>query len=260
MQTRKIINLKELTRDQELDLSSQSISASQVKEIVEYVKKHKIKSLNLENNNIGDEGCELLKNCNSLTNLNVTANNIGPEGAAQLSLMASLEILDISHNSIEDEGAVALSKSKSLNQIDVTFCEIGEIGIIGLMANKFIEKLFVEGKDIGELSLKAIFENDGLLSLSLRGKALDPDSIQLLNKNESLTDINLSWNLNKLNEKEIKGSIARNKDQAKAFLAKQGDLINSFFVNPHSSIVKEYVGQRVYKNAEDMESSIANKL
>ncbi|HHU0114210.1 TPA: hypothetical protein ACT9LX_002924, partial [Legionella pneumophila] len=76
----------------ELNLSNQKLNAQDIKElIVPFLNTNpEIKSLNLRNNNIGDEGAKALAANQSLSTLNLRANNIGDEGAKALAANQSL--------------------------------------------------------------------------------------------------------------------------------------------------------------------------
>ena len=69
----------------------------------------KLSSLNLCNNNIGDEGAKAVAANTTLTFLNLCSNKIGVEGAKALAANTTLMSLDVSYNEIGDEGAKALA-------------------------------------------------------------------------------------------------------------------------------------------------------
>ena len=76
-------------------------------------------TLNLERNDIGDEGAKALAENSTLTTLDLFHNGIGAEGAKALAENSTLTTLNLYTNGIGDEGAKALAENSTLTTLDL---------------------------------------------------------------------------------------------------------------------------------------------
>ena len=182
----------------ELDLHSNSIDDNETEIIAEYLKRNDIKLtiLNLSNNYIGFNGCELLADAlkinKTLTRLNIGNNNLYDHGVELLAeaLKINLTILELYlyNNLIKIEGVIPLAEALKVNTtltlLDLTSNGFGNEGI------KVITKALITNKILKTLVLCNItsnylyhIDNDGAIALA-----------DLLKINQTLTNLNLRWN------------------------------------------------------------------
>ncbi|EFC36576.1 predicted protein [Naegleria gruberi] len=83
-------------------------------------------SLNISNNEIGDEEAKHLGEMKQLTSLDISNNLIGDEGLKFINEMKQLTSLDISNNLIDDEGLKYLSEMKQLTSLNISNNVISE--------------------------------------------------------------------------------------------------------------------------------------
>ncbi|KAG2387543.1 hypothetical protein C9374_001137 [Naegleria lovaniensis] len=120
-------NLSHVT---EIDLGENPLDLMGVTYIVESQSFHALKSLKLEQANVGDMNCKILAKCKNLehlTELNLQSNkyigNFGCKYLAESQVLTKLKILNLAGNSIGNEGCKLLacaSCSSNLRELDVT--------------------------------------------------------------------------------------------------------------------------------------------
>ncbi len=151
-----------------------------------YLKTKALTSLDLEKNNIGDEGepalAEALKTNTTLTELNLDNNNIDDKGATVLAealkTNRTLTQLKLGFNIIGDDGAKAIGTVLETNNImkilKLYFNKIGVNGAIALIQNSTLRILDLNTNSIG---------NNNATGLA-----------NALKKNKTLKQLNLSKN------------------------------------------------------------------
>ncbi|KAJ1569565.1 hypothetical protein HK096_002669, partial [Nowakowskiella sp. JEL0078] len=147
----------------------------------------RVQALVLFNNNIGDEGTNVISSSlsqnSSLLLLHLGNNNIGDDGAKSISLSliknSTLQLLDLGSNNIGIEGAKALSflinKNPTIQLLHLGDNKIGDEGVIAICSslgkNSTLQVLDLGGNNIGIEGAKAIAwalsQNSSLQVLSL---------------------------------------------------------------------------------------------
>ncbi|MDF2966018.1 MAG: leucine rich repeat-containing protein [Rickettsiaceae bacterium] len=128
-----------------LDLSCNKLSASQFKQLMQYLSNNNfITTIDLVSNNLGEEGAkalaEALKVNNTITKIDLENNYIGAEGvkaiAEALKVNDSITYINFSTNDIGDGGAKALAEALKINNsIKIIQLDDNHIGDTG---GKFI--------------------------------------------------------------------------------------------------------------------------
>ena len=122
--------------------------------------------VDLDNNNIGDEGVKLLAPINSITELLIDNNNISDIGAADIAQSKSITRLDIGINPIGDAGAKALAQNKVLTSLSFYRDSITDVGAAAL-GKSTIKILFLDYNNIGSNGAVALAQNNALEVLTL---------------------------------------------------------------------------------------------
>ncbi len=95
-------------------------------------------SLDLNFNQIGDDGARLLKDNRTITNLSLYTNGITEKGAMALASSNVITHLALTGNQIGDTGAAAFKDNPSITELNLANCGIGAQGAIDLAGNKTI--------------------------------------------------------------------------------------------------------------------------
>jgi Ran GTPase-activating protein (RanGAP) involved in mRNA processing and transport len=152
----------------------------------------KIRSLDLDGNNIGPDGCHKLTKLISKTveikDLNIRGNAIGSQGAAWISKgiferNLSVVSLNVSGNALGDEGVMILSQhlNHSLTKLEALVMKSNLIGPAGAT---FLAKALKVNRSISNIDLDCnLIGDDGITSLT--------ESIRFNNK---ITHLNVSDN------------------------------------------------------------------
>ena len=149
----------------DLRLSSNSIGSGGIETIMNKLLQHNLISLSLDNNTIGDQGCQLvaasLQTMQSLARLNLGFNHIGCRGITSLmrSLVVckSMRYLGLSGNILRIDGAIALaftlSQHPRLEELDVDNCCLGQAAqchiAAGIISNRWIPMKRLKGYALG---------------------------------------------------------------------------------------------------------------
>ena len=149
----------------DLRLSSNSIGSGGIETIMNKLLQHNLISLSLDNNTIGDQGCQLvaasLQSMQSLARLNLGFNHIGCRGITSLmrSLVVckSMRYLGLSGNILRINGAIALaftlSQHPRLEELDVDNCCLGQAAqchiVAGIISNRWVPMKRLKGYVIG---------------------------------------------------------------------------------------------------------------
>jgi CheY-like chemotaxis protein len=149
----------------DLRLSSNSIGSGGIETIMNKLLQHNLVSLSLDNNNIGDQGCQLvaasLQTMQSLSRLNLGFNRIGCRGITSLmrSLVTckSMRYLGLSGNNLRVSGAIALaftlSQHPRLEELDLDNCCLGQAAqchiVAGIISNRWVPMKRLKGYALG---------------------------------------------------------------------------------------------------------------
>jgi CheY-like chemotaxis protein len=149
----------------DLRLSSNSIGSGGIETIMNKLLQHNLISLSLDNNTIGDQGCQLvaasLQSMRSLSRLNLGFNHIGCRGITSLmrSLVTckSMRYLGLSGNILRINGAIALaftlSQHPRLEELDVDNCCLGQAAqchiVAGIISNRWVPMKRLKGFVLG---------------------------------------------------------------------------------------------------------------
>lgn len=151
-------------------------------------------SLNLVNNEIGNDVAALLRFPASLETLDLGLNKIGPDGAAKLQLPSSLKSLDLSINYIGSDGAANLRLPSSLKSLSLSINYIGPDGAAKLQLPASLESLNLNSNEIGSDGAAKLKLSASLSSLDLSSNQLGSDRIAELQFPASLRTLDLSSN------------------------------------------------------------------
>lgn len=201
-----------------LNLSNQALTPSDIKELVEALKKNTyLATLDLSGNQFGDEGAVLLT-LTHITSLLISANRIGEVGAIALSKNKNIVILDISHNQIGNTGASAFAKNPVLttlnlagNQItyegaspfaenrwlkwlDLSENQLNDLGAIVLAHNKNLSTLILASNQIGDSGAIALALHPTVTTLVLHHNNIAKIGAKALAKATQLTSLDVSYN------------------------------------------------------------------
>ncbi len=222
----------------ELSLTKQKLTDADVLILCEALKKNTaVKTLNLWNNQIGDQGAIALAQNKTLTTLQLGCNKISDAGAKALSLNKSFTTLHLQTNQVGDLGAAALSQSTTLKALDLRKNKITDTGAQAFSQNTTLSTLDLEHNQVGEAAMaeiKAMVQrNRGskVAQTTVKSVNIQPDtqtfgawansafanprsqkSLAILN---SLSDATLEYiqNLNPSEQDEIKSLLLKLKQQ-----------------------------------------------
>ena len=182
----------------------------------EHIPKY-LEKLNLKNNFINTDGCQslakLLQGC-ALKDLNLCQNEIDNNGvellAVALQSNTSLTTLGLSHNEVDDEGvailANALQRNATLTELYLSDNEVANVGVAALAAvlqrNATLTTLGLGNNEIGDEGVAALADalqsNATLTALDLSGNKINDGGTATLaaalQSNATLTTLNLSNN------------------------------------------------------------------
>lgn len=164
-QLTKIISKRPKSTLVDLKLSSNSIGAGGVETIMNKLLQHELRSLSLDKNAIGDQGCQLvaasLQSMTALSRLNLSFNQIGSRGITSLmrSLIGceSITYLGLSGNILRISGAIALAftlaQHPRLEELDLDNCCLGQAAqchiSTGIISNRWVPMKRVRGFAVG---------------------------------------------------------------------------------------------------------------
>jgi Leucine-rich repeat (LRR) protein len=147
-------------------------------EIVPYFMKMKnLTSLNLGENQIGDEGAKILATHPSLKKLNLYKNNIGSEGALAFANNSILEVLNLGKNSIFSDGLMDYSNMTSLVELDLSHNHIDDKAVMALRQMPSLKKLNMEYTRITSVFIEH-FRESGIQMLT-NGTLAHPTGMML---------------------------------------------------------------------------------
>lgn len=165
MNAKFIKNRIKTTFSTELDLHDMNLHVSDMPAVVEEVKKHPhITAINLSNNQIGDDGAEILSELKNLVKLNLSCNYITPGGAKHLSKLKNLVELNVSSNEIGSEGAEAISNLKNLVVLNLANNSVGDSGAVAISTLPNLLSLDVSANRITRIGFKDLAEKTQIIS------------------------------------------------------------------------------------------------
>lgn len=166
--------IEQSVQEHHLNLKAKSLNHEDVDLICRYLEEHpNITSLDLSQNNIGDEGARKLAQNTTLTTLNMEITQISFEGARSLAQHPRLNCLNVSANPlIGDLGAVALAQNPRLRNLDVSFTNLQEAGATALAGHQNLQSLNVASNAIGDQALKKLAQSTSLINLNLQGLSI----------------------------------------------------------------------------------------
>lgn len=145
----------------EVSLSGNEMGAKGIESIMNKLLQHRLITLNLDNNSIGDQGCQLvaasLPSIPSLTRLNLSFNDIGCRGMATLmrSLIGceSITSLGLSGNVMKISGAIAmgftLAQHPRLSVLELDNCCLSQVAqchiVAGIISNRWVPMKVMHG-------------------------------------------------------------------------------------------------------------------
>ena len=123
--------------------------------------------LDLDYNNIGDPGAEILSTLTNLTQLHLGNNKIGDKGIKALSKLINLKQLHLFDNSIGDQGAKALPTLKNLTQLHLDHTRISDQGAEAISTLNNLTQLDLSYNNIGDQGAQALSNLNNLTQLDL---------------------------------------------------------------------------------------------
>jgi Ran GTPase-activating protein (RanGAP) involved in mRNA processing and transport len=110
-----------------LVIRSNQVDYQEINLLRSYLSKDAIQCINLNDNSLGNSGCQHLlniaKSCTRLIELQLEGNAIGNKGAVMLSkcleVSATLSVLNLCNNNIRDKGAMALKQCHHCRTVKV---------------------------------------------------------------------------------------------------------------------------------------------
>ena len=145
----------------EVSLSGNDMGSKGIESIMNKLLQHKLVTLNLDNNSIGDQGCQLvaasLPTIPSLSRLNLAFNDIGCRGMATLmrSLVGceSITSLGLSGNVMRISGAIAmgftLAQHPRLSILELDNCCLSQVAqchiVAGIISNRWVPMKVMHG-------------------------------------------------------------------------------------------------------------------
>jgi internalin A len=187
----RIVKLTSLTGLTTLNLSENQIGDDGARALANLTN---LASLDLSLNQIGDHGARALANLANLANLDLSHNQIGDDGARALANLANLASLDLRHNQIGDDGARALSSLASLSSLDLSLNQIGDDGARALANLANLANLYLGDNRIGTDGARALASLASLSSLDLSFNQIGTDGARALANLASLSSLDLSDN------------------------------------------------------------------
>jgi len=157
----RAISKRVKTGMKEVSLSGNDMGSKGIESIMNKLLQHKLVTLNLDNNSIGDQGCQLvaasLPTITSLSRLNLAFNDIGCRGMATLmrSLVGceSITSLGLSGNVMRISGAIAmgftLAQHPRLSMLELDNCCLSQVAqchiVAGIISNRWVPMKVMHG-------------------------------------------------------------------------------------------------------------------
>ncbi len=152
-------------------------------------------SLNLNFNQIGDDGARLLKDHRTITNLSLNGNGITEQGAMALVSSDVITHLILTDNKIGDTGAAAFKSNSTITYLKLARCGISFWGAKDLACNKTITSLTLSFNNIGDQGAAAFKDQQSITNLMLGECGIGERGAIELADNKTITSLNLSKNI-----------------------------------------------------------------
>lgn len=157
----KTISKRSKVNMYEVSISGNNVGSKGIESIMNKLLQHRLVTLNLDNNSIGDQGCQLvaasLPSISTLTRLNISFNDIGCRGISTLmrSLVGceSITSLGLSGNVVRIAGAIAmgfaLAQHPRLSVLELDNCCLSQVAqchiVAGIISNRWVPMKVVHG-------------------------------------------------------------------------------------------------------------------
>ena len=145
----------------EVSISGNNVGSKGIESIMNKLLQHRLVTLNLDNNSIGDQGCQLvaasLPSISTLTRLSMSFNDIGCRGISTLmrSLVGceSITSLGLSGNVVRISGAIAmgfaLAQHPRLSNLELDNCCLSQVAqchiVAGIISNRWVPMKVMHG-------------------------------------------------------------------------------------------------------------------
>ncbi len=156
-----------------------------------------VKSVDLSVNDLTDAGVSALQ-ATTLTSLNLDCNEIGDDGAVILAQENSLTHLNLSNNNLTDNGVTALARKTKLKKLELTDgtdlpfdLRISDRAAIQLANATNLAHLDLSAQNISDDSAEAFLYMRHLLTLNLCANNIAPAGAAVLASSPSLLILNL---------------------------------------------------------------------
>lgn len=116
-------------------------------------------------------------------------NDIGDEGAELLSQLINIEELALGSNKITDKGALALSRMPNLKELSITSNQISNTGFAALLNNPTLKTLIVLDNPITNEGAKLALNNFRLTTLMLDEESIDKSLLEKINNHIESNEI-----------------------------------------------------------------------
>ncbi len=151
-------------------------------------------SLELDGNQIGDDGVTVFKHNRTLTNLSLSENGITAPGARALASSHVITHLNLTNNQIGDKGAGAFKSNHTIIVLNLTSCGISSLGADELAGNKKITRLVLQDNNIGDLGAAAFCDHPSITELNLYNCGIGEQGALQLADTKTITRLNLKEN------------------------------------------------------------------
>src|SRR5882672_2263328 len=168
----------------------ESVGFQEARRRIEVAARHKDKDLDLSGLGLTEIPLELCV-LTGLTSLNLWDNEIGDDGARALAALTGLTSLNLWDNEIGDDGARALAALTGLTSLNLWDNEIGDDGARALAALTGLTSLNLRGNQIGADGARALAALTGLTSLDLSSNQISDDGARALTALTGLTSLDL---------------------------------------------------------------------
>lgn len=127
-----------------------------------------------------DEDCALISSLHGLRSVNLTESNISDEGLKMLCELQSLESLVVSYTSITDSGLDNLARLIDLRELDLSLSMISDQGLSKLSTLKTLEELRLHATGLSDDGLVHLLGLQKLRFLDLSETAVSEEGLAVL--------------------------------------------------------------------------------
>lgn len=131
---------------------------------------------------IQDDAVTYINSHPMITHVDLDCNNITQDGADLLFGNKKLEYVNLSGNNIDDFSSENIVNNNTLGSLIIGFNEISDLLISSISKNKILTELDVSGNKITGDTLKILSENTNILNLCIRSNNLEDKDIKYLIK------------------------------------------------------------------------------